>query len=114
MQLALPQGRIGLHLRQLPEGSSVEVDIPRGGVWLLQSGIYDIAAGTPEAPAHIMVFEGSARFVGGPVDVGIKAGDAAVISGTDTLNVVMEPREPEVWIGATRSYSRSRLRHSAG
>src|SRR5713226_6687990 len=62
MQIAVPQGRIELHLRQLGDGNSVEVDIPRGGVWLLQPGIYDIAAGSQESPARIMVFEGSARF----------------------------------------------------
>src|SRR5260370_39884081 len=45
MQLAVAQGRIELHLRQFPEGNSVEVDIPRRGVWLLQPGIYDIAGG---------------------------------------------------------------------
>src|SRR5437867_7963126 len=31
MQFSVPQGRIGLHLRQLGEGNSVEIDIPRGG-----------------------------------------------------------------------------------
>ena len=45
MQLAVPQGRIELHLRQFPEGSTTEIDIPRGGVWLLQPGTYDIDAG---------------------------------------------------------------------
>src|SRR6266581_8390713 len=72
MQLAVPQGRIELHLRQFPEGNTVEVDIPRGGVWLLQPGIYDIATGGPDRPSRIMVFDGSARFVGGTVDIAIK------------------------------------------
>src|SRR5207248_1659297 len=57
MQLAVPQGRVELHLRQFPQGTSVEVDIPRGGVWLLQPGIYDIAAATADRPARIMVFD---------------------------------------------------------
>src|ERR1700739_1086477 len=37
-QFAVPQGRIEIDLRHLGEGQSVEVDIPRGGVWLLQPG----------------------------------------------------------------------------
>src|ERR1700688_3322564 len=48
MQIGLPQGRIELHLRQLCDGNSAEIDIPRGGVWLLQPGLYDINAGTAD------------------------------------------------------------------
>jgi hypothetical protein len=103
MQIAVPQGRIELHLRQLGDGNSVEVDIPRGGVWLLQPGVYDIAAGTPESPARIMVFEGSARFVGGTLDMPIKAGEAAVISGTETLTVAMEKAAPDAFVEWCRS-----------
>src|SRR5258708_593990 len=52
MQLAVPQGRVDLHLRRLGAGNAVEVDIPRGGVWLLQAGIYDIDAGGPNQPSR--------------------------------------------------------------
>ena len=111
MQIAVPQGRIELHLRQLGDGNSVEVDIPRGGVWLLQPGIYDIAAGSPENPARIMVFEGSARFVGGAIDQGIKAGEAAVIGGTDTLTATIERAAPDAFVQWCRSrdYREQRL-----
>src|SRR4029077_5626483 len=85
MQLGVRKGRIELHLRQFPEGHSVEVDIPQGGVWLLQPGLYDIAAGSPDRPARIMVLDGGARFAGGTVDIPMKTGEAAVISGADTL-----------------------------
>src|SRR5207237_9810350 len=97
MQLAVPRGRIELHLRQFPQGNSVEVDIPRGGVWLLQPGIYDIAAGTADRPARIMVFDGNARFVGGTLDIDIKSGTAAVISGTDTLTATTEKAIPDAF-----------------
>src|SRR5206468_4244881 len=111
MQIAVPQGRIGLHLRQLAAGNSVEVDIPRGGVWLLQPGIYDIDAGSPDRPSRIMVFEGSARFVGGGLDQGINAGEAAVISGTDTLTVSLERAAPDAFVEWCRSrdYQEHRL-----
>ncbi len=111
MQLAVPQGRIELHLRQFPEGGTVEVDIPRGGVWLLQPGIYDIAAGSPDRPSRIMVFDGSARFVGGTVDIAIKKGEAAVISGTDTLTATIEPAAPDAFVQwcRARDYREQRL-----
>jgi len=111
MQLAVPQGRIELHLRQLPEGNSVEVDIARGGVWLLQPGIYDIAAGSPDRPARIMVFDGSARFVGGTVNIPIKTGEATAISGTDILTATNEKAAPDAFAEWCRSrdYKEERL-----
>ncbi len=111
MQITVPQGRINLHLRNLPEGNTVEIDIPRGGVWLLQPGIYDIAAGTQDQPSRIAVFEGSARFVGGPIDLGIKTGDAAVISGWDTLTATLERATPDAFVEWSRSrdYHEQRL-----
>jgi len=111
MQLAVSQGRVELHLRQFPQGTSVEVDIPRGGVWLLQPGIYDIAAGTPDRPARIMVFDGNARFVGGTLDIEVKTGTAAVISGTDTLTATIEKAVPDAFVEWCRSrdYREQRL-----
>src|SRR6266446_4043410 len=95
MQLGLPQGRINLNVRSLLEGESIEVDLPRGAVWLLQPGIYDIDTGTADEPARVAVFEGSARFVGGSLDVAIKAGDTAVISGKETLAATVERATPD-------------------
>src|SRR5205814_6514523 len=40
MKLGLPQGRIDLRVRQLLEGESIEIDLPRGAVWVLQPGVY--------------------------------------------------------------------------
>jgi len=54
MQLALPQGRINLRVRTLLEGESIEIDLPRGAVWILQPGIYDIDAGA--ATLNIVAF----------------------------------------------------------
>ncbi|HEX3536376.1 MAG TPA: DUF6600 domain-containing protein [Stellaceae bacterium] len=81
MQIALSQGRIDLHLRDLPKGESDEIDLPVGAVWLLQAGIYDVALGGQGQPGRISVFEGSARFVGGGVDKTINAGEALVLNG---------------------------------
>src|ERR1051325_1499681 len=85
MQLALRQGRLSVHVRTLLESESIEVDLPKGAVWILEPGIYDIDAGGPDQPERIAVLEGSARFVGGTLDVAVKAGDRAVITGGQTL-----------------------------
>ncbi|MBV9152638.1 MAG: hypothetical protein JO204_12765 [Alphaproteobacteria bacterium] len=90
MQLGLPHGRLDLHVRTLLEGESIEIDLPRGAVWILQPGIYDVDSGEGDRPERIAVFEGSARFVGGSLDVAVKSGDAAVISGTQTLTSSVE------------------------
>jgi hypothetical protein len=111
MQLAVPQGRIDLRVRQLLEGESIEIDLPRGAVWILQPGIYDIDAGGGDQPERIAVFEGSARFVGGTLDVAINAGDAAVISGTQTLTAATERAAPDdfsKWC-RSRDYDERRL-----
>jgi hypothetical protein len=89
-QLGVPQGRIHLHLRQLDTGQSFEIDLPQGAVRLLQPGSYDIAAGSPDQGARVAVFAGSARFVGGGADLGIRSGEAAVLSHTNPITVSTE------------------------
>src|SRR5207237_9635088 len=41
LQIALRQGRIGVHVARLEPGQSVEIDLSRGGGWLLAPGDYD-------------------------------------------------------------------------
>jgi hypothetical protein len=103
VQISVPQGRIDLHLRTLDEGNSVEIDIPRGGVWLLQPGVYDIAAGSADQPARVAVYDGSAHFVGGSVDTGIKAGDVAVLTGNDPVVATVERAAPDAFVQWCRS-----------
>ena len=84
---------------------------PYARVWLLQPGIYDIDAGTDDQPARIAVFEGSARFVGGTVEIAMKAGDTAVISGKETLTAAIEHASPDAFAKWCRSrdYREQRL-----
>ena len=56
MQIALPQGRVDLHLRRLQQDETAEIDVPVGGVWLLQQGVYDIDSGGPDQPTRVTVF----------------------------------------------------------
>ena len=105
-QIRIPQGRIYLHLRRLDEGHTVEIDIPRGSIALLQPGYYDIEAGSGDQPARVSVFEGSARFAGDGADINIKAGDAAVPSGSSPVTATLakgggaRPASPKGGAGA--------------
>jgi hypothetical protein len=110
-QLALPQGRIGVRLRQLGEGESAGIDIPRGGVWLLEPGRYDIDAGTADRPARVAVYEGSARFAAGTVEVAVKAGEVAVLSGAEPVVANIERAAPDEFAQwcSSRDYDLQRL-----
>jgi len=94
-QFSLPQGRINLHLRQLDNGQSFEIDLPQGAVWLLQPGSYDIDAGSADQPARVAVFAGSAHFVGGGADIGVNHGDAAVLTGSNPVAARIEHAAPD-------------------
>lgn len=112
IKLAVPRGRIDLNLREIGQGESVEVDVPRGAVSLLQAGIYDVVAGDADHPARITAYSGNARFVGGQIDVAIKTGDTAVIGGTsEKLTASLEHSAPDDFAKWCRSrdYHRSKL-----
>jgi len=104
MQIVLTQGRIDLHLRQLNKDETAEIDVPRGGVWLLQPGVYDIDSGGPDQPTRITVFEGSARFAGGGIDTFVSAGDVLVLSRGDTLSAAVERAAPDEFVRWCRSH----------
>jgi hypothetical protein len=72
-EVALTQGRIGIHLGTAGAAKTVEIDLPSGGVWLDAPGDYDIAAGDERTPARIVVFAGKARFGGGLGETAIAA-----------------------------------------
>jgi hypothetical protein len=90
MQLGVPQGRVNLDLRRRKSEDTVEVDLSRGAVWLLEPGIYDIDSGAPDQSIRITVFVGSVRFVGGGIDQTVSAGLRLILTGTDTLTAATE------------------------
>ncbi|HTW51720.1 MAG TPA: DUF6600 domain-containing protein [Stellaceae bacterium] len=73
LQIALTNGRIGIHLGpadaaktvEIDLPKTVEIDLPQGGVWLSAPGDYDISAGGALAQAAVQVFAGDAKFGGG-------------------------------------------------
>jgi hypothetical protein len=82
IEVSVPRGQIFLQLTSLDPNESVEFETPRGSLWVLQAGAYDIKIGAGDQPTRIVVFEGKARFVGGAADLPITAGKEAEISGT--------------------------------
>jgi hypothetical protein len=80
VQIALKQGRIGIHLARLDPGTAVEIDLPQGAVWLLAAGDYDIGAGNDQVPGWTAVFAGQARFAGGGTDRTLAAGSALLVT----------------------------------
>jgi hypothetical protein len=109
-QFSLPQGRINLHLRQLDNGQSFEVDLPQGAVWLLEPGSYDIDAATADQPARVAVFAGSAHFAGGGADISISRGNAAVLTGSNPVVARIEHAAPDAFV----EWCASRDYHSEG
>jgi hypothetical protein len=103
MLISVPQGRVGVHLRSFAPGAAVEIDTPHGAASLLQPGHYDIDAGSQDQPMRLAVFDGGARFAGGSVDVTVKAGDVAVISGSGTLSVAFERVASDAFVAWCRS-----------
>ncbi|HYM73961.1 MAG TPA: DUF6600 domain-containing protein [Stellaceae bacterium] len=73
LQIALSQGRIGVHLDKAGGSRTVEIDLPQGGVWLTAPGDYDIAAGEAQSPPRIAVLTGNALVGGGLSDSSIVA-----------------------------------------
>jgi hypothetical protein len=82
IEASIPRGRIYLQLSSFEANESVELETPRGSLWVLLAGAYDIKIGSGDQPTRIVVFEGKARFVGGAADLPIAAGKEAEISGT--------------------------------
>src|SRR5712691_5357358 len=102
-QLVLRQGRIGVRLSQLDPARSIEIDIPRGGVWLLTPGDYDITAGDERIPARIAVLDGRARFVGKGLDTAIATGSANLLSGSDPIAVGLDAAVADNFVAWWRS-----------
>ncbi len=97
--LVLRRGRIGVRLAPqtaaplvhgggvpgVAPARNIEIDIPRGGVWLLTQGDYYITAGDEHMPARIAVLDGRVRFVGKGLDTVIATGSANVLGGGDPV-----------------------------
>ena len=111
IEASIRQGRVHLQLGELYPGESVELEMPRGSLWLLEPGAYDIEAGSGDQPTRIRVFEGKARFVGGQSDHPIAAGEEAEVTGAYpaivTARRLVSPRVPAPGSEANPSQSKA-------
>jgi hypothetical protein len=105
LQIALRQGRIGVHVARLDPGETVEIDLWRGGLWLLAPGDYDIIAGNEQSPARVAVFDGRARFVGDGADATVMTGSALALSGKGPVSTSIESAKADDFVAAWRSTS---------
>jgi hypothetical protein len=96
VEIAVRHGRIGLGIGRIGDGEKIEVDIARGGVWLLQPGQYDIADGDGDAPSRVAAFAGRARFFGGGSEVTTDAG-TAVLFGSGSPGAIGEGVAPDAF-----------------
>jgi hypothetical protein len=85
MHIVLPQGRIGIHLARIEPESSVEIELPRGGLWLLAPGDYDIFAGDEKNLGRVIVLEGRAQYVASGMDSTLAAGSKAMLIGPNEV-----------------------------
>ena len=90
-QIAVRRGRVGFEARRLDNDETVEIDVPRGGIWLLAAGRYDIDAGNDTAPTRVATFDGRARFVGNSDDSLIATSSVAVLGGGEPLFAEFKP-----------------------
>jgi hypothetical protein len=102
LQIALRQGRIGLHVARVEPGQIIEIDLPRGGLWLLAPGDYDIIAGNEQSPARVAVFDGRARFAGDGADATVMTGSALALSGKGPVSTSIESAKADDFVAAWR------------
>ncbi len=93
-EIEVREGRIGLDIGRLDRGENVEIDLAGGGVWVLDRGRYDIAAGAGEHPERIAALAGNARFVGGGADLPIASGYQLLPSSAGTATAKIETAGP--------------------
>jgi hypothetical protein len=85
-QFSLPQGAVFVALRSLAPNSPYEVDIARGVVTLAGLGRYQIVAGDAEHDSQVTVIDGSAHVTGSGVDLELRSGETAVLSGEQAIH----------------------------
>jgi hypothetical protein len=96
-QIILSRGRIELQLRHIGDSETVEVDLPRAGVWLLGPGVYDIDASGGDQPSRVAVFEGKAHLVDAGSDTRIEANQAAILAGSQAVAAAIQAAVPDAF-----------------
>src|ERR1700732_5330780 len=85
-QFSLPEGAVLLVLDALAQGSPFQVQMARAAVTVSTAGHYELIAGDTEHASQVTVFNGSAHVSGNGFELDVHAGEAAVISGAESIH----------------------------
>ena len=109
-QFSLPQGAVFLVLRSLDQDRPYEVPMARAAVTLAAAGRYEVIAGDTEHASQVTVFDGSAHVSGNGLDLNVRGGETAVLSGEQTIQAQVSAAGPAdafvAWVEAQEQLRR--------
>jgi len=109
-QFSLPQGAVLLALRSLNQSNSYEVQMARAAVTLTAAGRYEVIAGDTEHASQVTVFDGSVHVSGNGLDLNVRAGETAVLSGEQLIHAEVSAAGPAdafvAWVEAQEQLHR--------
>jgi hypothetical protein len=91
MQLGLEQGTLRVSMHQLNAGDTVEVDTPNGSLTLLDQGSYRVDTDPDGNRTTVSVNSGRLEITGGGVSQMLQSGQAARLTGHDSIQVESVP-----------------------
>jgi hypothetical protein len=109
LQATLTQGEVLLRPRDLETGETWTLVTPRGTVTTSHPSRIEVIAGDIAAPTVVSVLEGEATIAGPGLSQTLTAGQAATITGTDTLQATVGPAIPDTFASGEQARDRPRL-----
>jgi hypothetical protein len=91
MQIRLTEGTIGLRVRRINEGETIEIDTPNLAFSIVQPGHYRINVNEAGDTTIINVRDGEGEVTGGGSSYTVHPSQQGIFTGTDSLNADIEP-----------------------
>jgi hypothetical protein len=91
MQIRITEGTIGLRVRRLEQGESIEVDTPNLAFSILGPGRYRVNVNEAGDTTIINVRDGDGDVTGGGSSYTVHPGQQGIFTGTDSVNADIEP-----------------------
>lgn len=104
MRASLPTGEVYLVLTAPAEAWTLQT--PRGQVAFSRDGRFAVAAGDPDTPTTVTVLEGSAEVATPARTLLVGSGQAAILTGTDTIEVRVGAAMPSAFVTVMRAADR--------
>ena len=112
-QFSLPEGAVLLVLDALAQGSPFQVQMARAAVTVSTAGRYELIAGDTEHASQVTVFNGSAHVSGNGFELDVHAGEAAVISGAESIHAeVRAAGAVDAFVAWVEAQERPHRRHA--